>query len=90
MKIVPLDDRVLVQRLDAPEQKVGSIIIPDTAKEKPQMGLVKAVGQDEELQELIKEGDKVVFAKYSGSDFEIDGEEFIILQRADILGKIEE
>ena len=88
MNIIPFDDRVLVKREKATEQKVGSIIIPDTAKEKPQMGIIVAVGNDEDLQELVKEGDKVLFAKYAGSEFEIDGEELIVLQRADLLGKI--
>ena len=88
MNIIPFDDRVLVKREKTTEQKVGSIIIPDTAKEKPQMGIVIAVGNDEDLQELVKEGDKVLFAKYAGSEFEIDGEELIVLQRGDLLGKI--
>jgi chaperonin GroES len=88
MNIIPFDDRVLVKREKATEQKVGSIIIPDTAKEKPQMGIVIAVGNDEDLQELVKEGDKVLFAKYAGSEFEIDGEELIVLQRGDLLGKV--
>ncbi len=90
LKIIPLDDRVLIKRVETKEQKVGSIYIPDTAKEKPQMGVVLAVGNDEDLEELIKEGDKILFAKYAGSEFEIDGEEYIVLQRSDILAKVEE
>ena len=88
MKIIPFDDRVLVKREKATEQKVGSIIIPDTATEKPQMGIIIAVGNDEDLQELVQEGDKVLFAKYAGAEFEIDGQELIVLQRGDLLGKI--
>ena len=88
MKVVPLDDRVLVKRQAENEKRQGTIIIPDTAKEKPQIGLVVAVGNDEELRELIKDGDKVLFAKYAGSEFEIDGTEHLVLQRSDILAKV--
>jgi len=86
--IIPLDDRVLVKRMEAAEQKVGSIIIPDTAKEKPQMGTILAVGNNEELKGLVKEGDTVLFAKYGGTEFEYDGIEYIILNRTDILAKL--
>jgi len=89
MKIQPLDDRVLVKRIEEKEKKVGSIIIPDTARKKPLMGKVIAVGTDEELKEIISKGDLVLFGEYSGNEFEIDGEEYIILQRSDILAKVE-
>lgn len=89
MNIVPLDDRVLVQRIEEKEQRVGSIIVPESAKEKPQVGKVLAVGNDEELKELVQAGDSVLFAKYGGSEFDMHGEEYIILQRSDILAKIE-
>ena len=90
MKIYPLDDRVLVKTVeDAFEQKTASgLVIPDTAKEKPRIGDVIEVGNDEDLQELIKKGDKVIFAKYGGDEIELDGEKYLILQRSDILGKV--
>lgn len=90
MKITPIDDRVLIKRFEQKEQKVGSLYVPESAKEKPQVGIVLAVGTDEELQELFKKDDRILFGKYSGSEFELDGEEYIILQRSDILAKLEE
>lgn len=84
MNIKPLDDRVLVEQLEE-EEKVGTIIIPDTAKEKPRMAKVVAVGTDEELQELIKKGDTVIYSKYSGDEIKIDNNEYLIVQRGDIL-----
>ena len=87
MKVQPLDDRVLVEPMEQ-EEKVGSIIIPDTAKEKPSMGKVIAVGTDEELKELIKTGDKVLFGKYAGEEIKIAGVKHLIISRADILAKI--
>jgi len=86
MKIQPIDDRLLIQPEE--EQRVGSIIIPDSAKEKPRMGKVIAVGTDEDLKELFKEGDKVLFAKYGGDEIEINGVEYLIVQRSDILAKV--
>ncbi len=88
MKIQPLDDRVLVKPIEN-EEKVGSIIIPDTAKEKPVIGEVVAVGTDEELQGLIKVGDKVIFGKYAGEEIKIDGAKHLIISRSDLLGKVE-
>ena len=91
MKLSPMDDRVIVQRVEDAEQKsAGGIIIPETAKEKPQMGEVVAVGQDKPegrtpLQELLKEGDRVVFAKYGATEVKIDGTAYLILGRNDIL-----
>ena len=90
MKMKPLDDRVLVKVLEAQETTEGGIIIPDTAKEKPVMGEVIEVGTDEDLKELIKVGDKVVFAKYGGDDITIGNDEYKVIPRADILGIIED
>jgi len=87
MKVQPLDDRVLVLPVEI-EEKVGSIIIPDTAKEKPIIGEVKAVGTDEDLKELIKIGDKVVFGKYAGEEIKVDGEKHLLISRSDLLAKI--
>lgn len=84
MNIKPLDDRVLVEQLEE-EEKVGSIIIPDTAKEKPRMAKVIAVGTDEELQEHVKAGDTILYSKYSGDEIKIDDKEYLIVQRGDIL-----
>jgi len=88
MKIQPLDERVLVEPIEQ-EEKVGSIIIPDTAKEKPMMGKVTAVGTDEEIQKIIKVGDQVIFGKYAGEEIKIEGKKHLIIQRSDILAKVE-
>jgi chaperonin GroES len=88
MKIKPIDDRVLLETLESEEKKVGNIIIPDTAKEKPQIGKIIAVGNDEDLQKIVKEGDKVVYAKYGGTELELEGKKYLIVQRSDILGII--
>jgi chaperonin GroES len=90
--IRPLHDRVLVRRLDGQEQMRGGIIIPDTAKEKPQQGEVIAAGdgkfrEDGSRQPLdVKAGDRVLFGKYSGSEVKIDGEEYLIMREDEILG----
>jgi len=96
MKIRPLQDRVIVKRLEeAVEKTKGGIIIPDTAKEKPQQGKVIAVGKgkvnDEgKLTPLdVKVGDKILFGKYSGSEIKLDGEEHLIMREEDILGVVE-
>jgi len=89
MKIKPLDDRVLVEVLEEEETSAGGIIIPDTAKERPRVGKVLAVGTDEELQEVIKEGNQVLFAKYSGDEVKVDGSEMLIISRGDILATVE-
>jgi len=85
MNIKPLADRVLV--LPAPaEEKIGGIIIPDTAKEKPLRGIVKATGKgtkDEEM--ILKEGDEVLYGKYSGTELEFDGEKYLIMRQSDVL-----
>jgi chaperonin GroES len=91
MNVRPLRDRILVKRLEEEEQKVGGIIIPDTAKEKPAQGKVVAVGKGKmldngKLLELtVKPGDTVLFGKYAGTDIKIDGEEHLILREEDIL-----
>lgn len=95
MKIRPLSDRVLIKRLDVDEVTKGGIIIPDTAKEKPQEGEVVAVGNgrildDGSVQPLdVKPKDKVLFSKYGGTEITLDGAEYLILREEDILGVIE-
>lgn len=88
MNLQPLDDRVIVEFEKEEETTASGIIIPDTAKEKPRMGKVIAVGTDEDLQEKIKVGDKVLFAKYGGEEIEVEGKEYKIVQRADILAVV--
>jgi chaperonin GroES len=91
MQLRPLHDRVLVKRVEASEEKVGGIIIPDTAKEKPQQGEVIAVGNGKVLDSGkrtdldVKAGDKILFGKYSGSEVKIDGAEYLILREDEIL-----
>ncbi len=88
MKIQPLDDRVLVVPAGEEEKTASGIIIPDTAKEKPRRGSVAAVGNDEELQELVKEGDVILYGKYAGDELSYDGTDYLILNRSDILAKL--
>ncbi len=88
MKVQPLDDRVLVKPGKAEERSSGGIILPDTVKEAPQEGTVIAVGTDEELKNLISEGDHVLFSKFGGSEIKMEGETYVILSRSDILGKV--
>jgi len=87
MNVQPLDDRVLVEPIEE-EEKVGSIVIPDTAKEKPNMGKVISVGTDEEIKKLIKVGDKVLFGKYAGEEIKIQGVKHLLVSRNDLLAKI--
>jgi chaperonin GroES len=95
MKIRPLQDRVVVRRLKEEEKTKGGLIIPDSAKEKPAEGNVVAVGngtvlEDGTVRKLdVKEGDRILFGKYSGTEVKIDGEEHLILREDDILGVIE-
>jgi chaperonin GroES len=95
MKIRPLQDRVLVKRIQEEEKTKGGIIIPDTAKEKPQEGKVIAVGkgkvnEDGKLTPLdVKAGDRILFGKYSGTEVKIEGEEHLIMREEDILGILE-
>ena len=94
-KVRPLHDRIIVERLEEGEQQVGGIIIPDTAKEKPQQGKVIAAGNgkvkdDGTVTPLdVRAGDKVLFGKYSGQEIKLDGNEFLIMREDEILGVIE-
>ena len=98
MNIRPIDERVLIKPIEPEERKVGNIIIPDTAKEKPQIGEVVAVGDDvvheketrKKLSELVKVGDRVVYAKYGGSEIKLDNEEYLLVSRNDILAVVKE
>jgi chaperonin GroES len=95
MKIRPLNDRVIVQRIEEEEKTKGGIIIPDTAKEKPQEGKVIAVGAGKILESGtkvpmdVKVGDRVLFGKYSGTEIKIEGDEYLMMREDDILGVIE-
>jgi chaperonin GroES len=95
MKLRPLGDRVLVQAQEEKEVKKGGIIIPDTAKEKPQEGLIIAVGKGKVSDEGkvipmdVKAGDKILFGKYSGTEVKIDDKEYLIMHQEDILGVID-
>ena len=95
MKIRPLYDRVLVKRISEEEKTKGGIIIPDTAKEKPMEGEIVAVGQGKRSKDgnvhplQVKAGDRILFAKYAGTDVKIDGEEHLILGEDEILGIVE-
>jgi chaperonin GroES len=90
MNLQPLDDRVLVEPIDE-EEKVGSLVIPDTAKEKPMIGIIKAIGNDfdlegkKSLKDLLKVGDKVLFGKYAGQEFKIGGKKHLVIKREDLL-----
>ena len=95
MKIRPLQDRILVKRIEEEETTAGGIIIPDTAKEKPMEGKVVAVGrgklsEDGKLMPLdLKKGDRILFSKYAGTEVKIEGEEHLIMREDDVLGVIE-
>ena len=95
MKIRPLHDRILVKRLESEEKTKGGIIIPDTAKEKPQEGLVVAAGpgrvnEDGKVTALdVKKGDKILFGKYSGTEVTLEGEEHLIIREEDVLAVIQ-
>ena len=95
VNVRPLHDRIIVERIEEGEQQVGGIIIPDTAKEKPQQGKVKAVGKgkikdDGTVTPLdVKAGDTVLFGKYSGQEIKLEGDEFLIMREDEILGVIE-
>jgi chaperonin GroES len=95
MKIRPLQDRVIVKRLEEEEKTKGGIIIPDTAKEKPQEGKVIAVGKGKKTEDGkvipldVKAGDRILFGKYAGTEVKIEGEEHLIMREEDILGVIE-
>ena len=95
MKVRPLHDRVIVERIEEGEQKVGGIIIPDSAKEKPQQGKVVSVGAgkpDKDGKKIaldVKAGDTILFGKYSGQEIKIDGNEYLIMREEEVLGVIE-
>ncbi len=95
MKIRPLQDRIIVKRIEEEETSAGGIIIPDSAKEKPQEGKVVAVGkgklrEDGELQKLdVKKGDRVLFGKFAGTEVTLDGTEHVIIREEDVLGIVQ-
>jgi chaperonin GroES len=94
-KLKPLDDRVVVQRLEQQEKTAGGIFLPETAKEKPQQGKVVATGPGklldtgERAKMNVKKGDVVIFAKYSGSEVEVDGKELLIMRESDLLAVLD-
>ena len=95
MKLKPLDDRVVVKQSEAEEKTSGGIFLPDTAKEKPQIGKIVAVGPGKILDSgkrgamSVKKGDEVVYGKYMGSEIEIDSKKYVILRESDLLGVVE-
>lgn len=95
MNVRPLRDRILVKRVEEAEQRVGGIIIPDTAKEKPQQGRVVAAGHGRVNDEGkvipldVKAGDTILFGKYSGTEIKLDGEEYLIIREEEVLGVVE-
>ena len=95
MKIRPLADKVLVQRLEAENKTAGGIVLPDTAKEKPQKGKIVSTGKGKVLDDgtvkkmQVKKGDRVLFTSYAGTDVKIDGKEYLIMSESDIMAVIE-
>jgi len=95
MNLKPLDDRIVIKQSDAEERTAGGIILPDSAKEKPQIGKVVAIGPGKLLDDgkrakmSVKKKDEVIYAKYIGSDIEIDREKYVILRESDVLGIVE-
>ena len=95
MKLRPLQDRILVKRIEEESKTAGGIFIPDTAKEKPQKGEIVAVGHGKKTEEGkvipidVKVGDKVLFGKYSGTEIKVEGQEYLIMREDDILGVME-
>ena len=95
MKVRPLHDRLIIQRLEEGEQTIGGIIVPDSAKEKPQRGKVFAVGQGKvrddgsRQQPDVKDGDTILFGKYSGQEIKIEGQEYLIMREDDVLAIID-
>jgi chaperonin GroES len=95
MNLKPLDDRIVIKQSEAEEKTAGGIILPDTAKEKPQIGKVVAVGPGKLLDDgkrakmSVKKNDEVIYGKYMGSDIEIDREKYVILRESDVLGIVE-
>jgi chaperonin GroES len=95
MKLRPLDDRVVIKQSEAEDKTAGGIILPDTAKEKPQIGKIISVGPGKTLDDgkrgkmSVKKNDEVIYSKYIGNEIEIDGEKYVVLRESDILGIIE-
>lgn len=95
MKLKPLDDRIVIKQLEAQEKTTGGIILPEAAKEKPMIGKVVAIGPGKLLESgkrskmNVKKNDEVIYAKYMGSDVEIEGETYVILRESDVLGVVE-
>lgn len=95
MKLRPLHDRIVVKRTEEEEKTAGGIIIPDTAKEKPQQGKVIAVGNGKYMEDgkrsplTVKEGDRILFSKYAGTDIKIEGEELLIMREDDVLAVVQ-
>lgn len=95
LRLRPLDDRIVIKQSEAEEKTTGGIILPDTAKEKPQIGKVIAIGPGKLLDDgkrakmSVKKNDKVIYAKYIGSEIEIDNEQYVILRESDVLGIVE-
>ena len=93
--IRPLDDRVVIEPMEAEEKTQGGIVLPDTAKEKPMKGKIIAVGDGKMLESgkraelLVKKGDKVLYGKYAGTEITIDGKEYLVMRESDILAKID-
>lgn len=95
LNIRPLDDRVVIEPLEAEEKTAGGIVLPDTAKEKPMKGRVVAVGEGKlldngkRLEPVVKKGDQVIFSKYGGTEYKVQGKEYLIMRESDILAKVE-
>ncbi|MFN2107520.1 MAG: co-chaperone GroES [Candidatus Promineifilaceae bacterium] len=90
MQIEPLGTRVLIRPLDKETTTSSGIILPETAKEKPQQGVIEAVGDEEEMVSGLAVGDKVLFPKYSGTEIKMDGVEYLIMEEGDVLARISE
>jgi chaperonin GroES len=94
MKLEPLDDRIVVEPMEAESKTKGGIVLPDTAKEKPQRGTVISVGpgrvadDGKRIPMTVKKGNKIIYAKYGGMEVEVDGKEYMILRESDVLAKI--
>ena len=94
MKVVPLNDKIVVKRLEAEEKTTGGILLPDTAKEKPKQGKVLSLGEGKRLENgkrapfQVKEGDTVLFTSYAGSEVTVDGEEYLIMTEDDVLAVV--
>jgi len=88
MTIKPLDKRVAIELIEEKEKNIGGIILPDSAKEKPQTGKIVAVGTNKDLQKMVKVGDEVLYSKYGGTEVELDNKKYMILAQEDILAII--